>query len=192
MIERKKTMAFFLFIAALLFGAHSLGAADKRILIMPGVRAFRGSDSSFRSIYGATQIFPEAKVGFRFHDDYYVWGSWGGFKEKGKTQSLGIDSAEVTRSFLSFGLGFEERLLGPVGYHVEVGATRTHFSEEALELKEKGDKWGFRGEGGVKFDLSERFSLRISVGYTDCKVTRETGELRMGGMTGGATLVVRL
>lgn len=146
-------------------------SAQSRIYLTLGANLIRPADAAYRSIYGNQVIYPELAISVRVAGGLCLTSQFGQFTKRGTTPDLGLQS-EARQGYIAAGLGYLQRISGTFVVQVGGGAAAMRFSEEALDMRVEGNKWGLIADGAIYYmpEDSRGFFLGLKFGYLAAKV----------------------
>lgn len=146
-------------------------SAESRLFLSLGANMIRPTDATYRSIYGGKAVYPELAVSARLVGGLCLTGHFGQFTRKGTTPDLGLET-QARQGYMAVGLGYLQRISGIFCVQVGAGGAAMRFSEDALDTRIEGNKWGLMTEGGIYYmpEEGQGFFLGLKVGYLAAKV----------------------
>ncbi len=191
-----KVFVVMVFVGLLFSMPATAQAAEKgqtgKFFIKAGLNVLMPGDSTFKELYGNSQMVPEAKVGFFFTKKVYVWGGFGAFSKTGELVIFDtVISTEVKQRFLSGGVGYSTPVTDKFNFRVEAGVVSFHVEEDALDMNITDNAIGFRGDVGVTYAFGKSFFCDLYAGYMTASDTVNDYDVKYGGLYSGLMLGVR-
>jgi hypothetical protein len=174
-------------------------SAQSRLYLSLGANLIRPTDAEYRSIYGNQAIYPELAIAVRVAGGLCLTTHFGQFTRKGTTPELGLET-QARQGYITAGLGYLQRISGTFCVEGGAGAAVLRFTEDALDQRVQGNKWGLMAEGGIYYMPEEGsgFFLGLKVGYLAAKVNDiATGvagaqSVRLGGLKIAVSIGIKL
>jgi hypothetical protein len=174
-------------------------SAQSRLYLSLGANLIRPTDAAYRSIYGNQAIYPELAVAVRVAGGLCLTTRFGQFTRKGTTPELGLET-QARQGYIGLGLGYLQRISGIFCVEAGAGAAVLRFSEDALDTRVQGNKWGLMTEGGIYYMPEEGsgFFLSLKVGYLAAKIgdiatgVQGAQSVRLGGLKLAVSVGIKL
>ncbi|MGB2964897.1 MAG: hypothetical protein WBB69_13025 [Anaerolineales bacterium] len=179
-----------IFIITVLWVASSISYAEKLMFSVSGHSLFP-ADSNFKDVYKNSILYPELRAGVKVFKDIYLWGSYGFFSVEGKTPNFQLE-AKSTQNFISFGVGYLLSVTKSISLDAAVGGSFINYKEEAMSLEVTGSKLGLRFDGGLMYSIGKLFFARLSAGYMTASDSVEGVEIKLGGISAGLGIGIKL
>jgi len=177
----KKTLIIVLLV---LFSVSLMGADksdDKKFFLSVNVNLLSPADGNYKDIYGSTVVYPGIEIGFRVFNKIYLLAGYEKISNDGKTPILD-EIAKSTQNISYFGLRYRGSFSDKFGYLAELGGSSFSYKEEAFGEVVKGSKIGFFLNGGIDYDLGERFFVTFIIGYSSASDNIEGVKIKFGGL----------
>ncbi len=139
------------------------------------------ADGDYKDIYGSTVIYPGIEIGFMAFNKIYLLAGYEKISNDGKTPILD-EIANSTQNITYFGFGYRSSFSDKFGYLAELGGISFSYKEEAMGEVVEGSRIGFFLNGGINYDLDERFFISFLLGYSSASDNIEGIDIKFGGM----------
>jgi opacity protein-like surface antigen len=169
-----------------------LPAKGDKFFVSAGTAALFPGDSRFSDIYGKVQVSPELRLGYNLYSNFYFW-LGGSFLSAKGTLPVVADETKATQTFLSLGAGWETRRGRHLQADLFAALLLAGFKEKAMGETASRSALGFDAGGGMRYFLSKKVFLGVSVSYAGAWTTAQfagkekdiiLGGLRLGGRLG--------
>lgn len=147
-----------------------------------GVKAglFISSDSDYKEIYGSSIFHPAFEFGYKALKDFFILFGFDCIRKTGTTPVL-KEEAKSAQKVFSAGAGFIKALNEKFDIRIQAGGTLFSYNEEALGEEVSGSAFGFFIDGGLRYNMGEKFYTSFLLGFNSASDTANDIKLKLGG-----------